>query len=134
MKLMGEGCCIEIDILGYEYAQATLSEDRNWLSCKVVFEYADCTFCFNCLLQTYDLIEWMHVLKDESRIAVLRFPEVECSISMIKENGIIKQVESLYNQKLRGGGISQKTSFAAQMLVKDVCVELEEMLLVYPVV
>ena len=133
MKLSGEKCFVEINVLGYQYATASLKEDLNWLTCKVSFVNIDVAFSFNCLIQTYDLAEWMKSIKAESQIAVLAFPEDECSISIRKENGYIRQVEILYKKEWMGGDISQKVVFTTQMLVKDVCGELEELLLVYPV-
>ena len=133
MKLLGDGFRLEIDILGYKYTEAVLREDRNWLSCKVTGEHIDGEFKFDCLIQTYDLIEWMKSLKSDSSLVVLSFPEDDASISMRKEDGCVKQVEISYTKKWSGGAMSQKVVFATQMLAKEICETLEEMMLAYPV-
>lgn len=100
MKLLGYGFRLEIDILGYKYTDANLREGRNWLSCNVSGERFDGAPKFDCLIQTYDLTEWMNSLKSDSSLMVLSFSEGDASISMRKKDGSIKQVEILYKEEM----------------------------------
>jgi len=133
MKLSGEDSSIEIEVQGYQYPAATLKEDLNWLSCKVSFIHVNGASNFNCFIRTFDLVGWMKSICTRMPEIVLSFPEDECSITLHNKDGHIRHVEFTRECKLTEGFISQKAVFTSQMALADVRSEVEELLLLYPV-